>query len=103
MVERRTILKAIAGGAGLASVQGLFPAWAQTGSRGIAPTITTLNGPEIALNVGHAPFSVGGRTGQKRQDQGKPQSLRTHGESWMKDGGFYSGRRPHPNRQETMS
>ena len=33
-VERRTLLKAIAGGAGLASVQGLFPAWAQTGSRG---------------------------------------------------------------------
>jgi FtsP/CotA-like multicopper oxidase with cupredoxin domain len=62
-VERRTLLKAIAGGAGLASVQGLFPAWAQTGSHGIAPTITTLNGPEIALTVGHAPFSVGGRTG----------------------------------------
>ena len=31
------------------------------------------------------------------------EALRTHGESWMKDGGFYSGRRPHPNRQETMS
>lgn len=62
-VERRTLLKAIAGGAGLASVQALFPAWAQTGSQGIAPTITTLSGPDIALTVGHSPFSVGERTG----------------------------------------
>ena len=62
-VERRKFLKAIAGGAGLASVQGLFPAWAQTGARGIAPTVTTLSGPDIALTVGHTPFSFGGRTG----------------------------------------
>lgn len=62
-VQRRTLLKAIAGGAGFGGVQALFPAWAQTGSRGIAPTITTLSGPDIALTVGHAPFSVGGRTG----------------------------------------
>ena len=69
-VERRTLLKAIASGAGLASVQGLFPAWAQTGSRGIAPTITTLSGPDIALTVGHAPFSVGGRNGHAKTVNG---------------------------------
>ncbi len=65
-VERRTVLKAFAGGgalAGVAGVQALFPAWAQTGSRGVAPTLATLNGPDIALTVGHSPFSVGGRTG----------------------------------------
>lgn len=62
-LQRRTLLQAIAGGAGLASVQALFPAWAQTGSRGIAPTPATLTGPDIGLTVGHSPFSIGERTG----------------------------------------
>ncbi len=62
-LQRRTLLQAIASGAGLASVQALFPAWAQTGSRGIAPTLATLTGPDIALRVGHSPFSIGERTG----------------------------------------
>jgi FtsP/CotA-like multicopper oxidase with cupredoxin domain len=61
-VQRRTLLRAIAGGAGFAGVQALFPAWAQTGSRGIAPTLATLSGPDIALTVGHSPFSIGDRT-----------------------------------------
>lgn len=62
-LKRRRLLQAIAGGAGLAGVQALFPAWAQTGSRGIAPTLATLTGPDIALTVGHSPFSIGRRTG----------------------------------------
>ncbi len=62
-VERRKVLKAFAGAGALAGVQALFPAWAQTGSRGVAPTLATLSGPDIALTVGHSPFSVGGRTG----------------------------------------
>ncbi len=62
-IERRTLLKAIVSGAGFAGVQALFPAWAQTGSRGVAPTLATLSGPGIALSVGHSPFIVGGRTG----------------------------------------
>jgi CopA family copper-resistance protein len=60
--DRRTLLK-VAGGAGLASLTSLLPAWAQNGSTGIAPTLPTLSGPDISLSVGHSPFSVGGRTG----------------------------------------
>jgi len=56
------LLKA-AGGAGFASLSTLLPAWAQTGSAGIAPTLPTLSGADIALSVGHTPFSLGGRTG----------------------------------------
>ncbi|GIK48847.1 MAG: copper resistance system multicopper oxidase [Hyphomonadaceae bacterium] len=61
-LDRRTLLQA-AGGAGLASLSSLLPAWAQSGSAGIAPTLPTLSGADIALSVGHTPFSVGGRTG----------------------------------------
>ncbi|MBL8544649.1 MAG: copper resistance system multicopper oxidase [Hyphomonadaceae bacterium] len=60
--DRRTLLK-LAGGAGLASLTPLLPAWAQSGSAGIAPTLPTLSGADIALTVGHTPFSVGGRNG----------------------------------------
>ncbi|MBI1251643.1 MAG: copper resistance system multicopper oxidase [Alphaproteobacteria bacterium] len=60
--DRRTLLK-LTGGAGLASLTSLLPAWAQNGSAGIAPTLPTLSGPDISLSVGHSPFSVGGRTG----------------------------------------
>ena len=60
--DRRTLLK-VAGGAGLASLTSLLPAWAQNGSAGIAPTLPTLSGPDVSLSVGHSPFSVGGRTG----------------------------------------
>ncbi|MFI8683816.1 copper resistance system multicopper oxidase [Brevundimonas diminuta] len=51
------------GAAGLWAAQGLMPAWAQSGSRGLAPTLPTLEGPEVRLSVGHSPFTVGGRTG----------------------------------------
>ncbi len=61
-LDRRTALK-LAGGAGLASLAPFLPAWAQSGSPGIAPTLPTLSGDNIALSVGHTPFSVGGRTG----------------------------------------
>ena len=44
-------------------LQALLPAWAQTGSAGLGPTMPTLAGTEIALRVGHTPFTVGGRTG----------------------------------------
>lgn len=60
--DRRTLLK-IAGSAGLTSLGALLPAWAQSRSAGIAPTLPTLSGSDIALSIGHAPFSVGGRTG----------------------------------------
>lgn len=61
-LDRRTLLKGAAAGSGLIGLQALQPAWAQTGSAGLAPTLATLTGPDIALSVGHTPFSVGGRT-----------------------------------------
>ena len=61
--DRRTLLKLATGGGALAALQPLLPAWAQTVSRGIAPTLPTLAGPDIALRVGHTPFQLGGRTG----------------------------------------
>jgi len=62
-VERRTLLRAVAlGGVGL-GFSGLFPAWAQSGTAGLAPTMPTLSGGDIRLTVGHSAFTVGGRTG----------------------------------------
>ncbi len=62
-LDRRTLLKAGGAGALWLGLDGLLPAWAQTGSNGIPPTLTTLSGAEIALAVGETPFTVGGRTG----------------------------------------
>jgi len=58
--SRRTLLRTGATGAGVLGLQALLPAWAQTGTAGIAPA---LNGPDISLSVGHTPFTVSGRTG----------------------------------------
>jgi CopA family copper-resistance protein len=62
-LDRRTLLKTAGAGAGWLALEGMLPAWAQTGSGGIAPAMATLAGPEVALNVGHSAFTVGGRTG----------------------------------------
>ena len=48
---------------GFAALSPLFPAWAQTGSAGAGPGLSTLSGEDIRLTVGHMPFTVGGRTG----------------------------------------
>jgi len=64
MLDRRTFLArglAIGGAAALAP---LLPAWAQSGTRGLAPDMPTLSGGDIALTIGHSPFAVGGRTGR---------------------------------------
>jgi len=58
--SRRTLLRTGAAGAGVLGLQALLPAWAQTGTAGVAPV---LSGPDISLSVGHTPFTVGGRTG----------------------------------------
>ncbi|HEY0113374.1 MAG TPA: copper resistance system multicopper oxidase [Allosphingosinicella sp.] len=62
-VDRRTLLRAGALGTFGLGMQGLFPAWAQSGTSGLAPTLPTLSGENIALQIGHSPFKVGGRTG----------------------------------------
>jgi CopA family copper-resistance protein len=71
-INRRALLRTGAlGGLGL-GLTGLFPAWAQTGSHGVAHRGThglvakggaTLTGEDIRLRVGHSIFEVGGRSG----------------------------------------
>ena len=62
-LDRRTLLRGAALGGGLLGLQGLLPAWAQTGSPGLRADLPTLTGPNIDLTVGHGNFTVGGRTG----------------------------------------
>jgi len=62
-IERRALLRAGALGAAGIGLSGMFPAWAQTGTPGLVPTMPTLSGEDIALRIGHSPFKVGGRTG----------------------------------------
>lgn len=62
-LDRRTLLRAGALGSVGIGMQGLFPAWARSGTSGLAPAMPTLSGENIALEIGHSPFTVGGRTG----------------------------------------
>ena len=63
-IERRTFLRAgVYGTAGL-GLSSLFPAWAQTGSHGLAAkSMPTVAGNEIRLNIAETSFQVDGRTG----------------------------------------
>jgi CopA family copper-resistance protein len=62
-LPRRDVLRAVAYGTAGLGLANLFPAWAQTGSPGLASTLPTLAGQDIRLRVAHSPFTVGGRTG----------------------------------------
>ena len=62
-LDRRNLLRGAVAGGGLLGLQGLLPAWAQTGSPGLRSDLPTLTGPNIDLSVGHSDFTVGGRTG----------------------------------------
>ncbi|MET4702062.1 CopA family copper-resistance protein [Constrictibacter sp. MBR-5] len=64
MISRRAFLAGSAAVGAAAMFAPLFPAWARSGTRGIAPDISTLFGDRIALRIGRSPFSVGGRTGE---------------------------------------
>lgn len=62
-IERRTLLRSAALGGLSLGLSGLFPAWAQAVSPGIAPDMPTLSGEEIKLSIGHSSFSLNGRSG----------------------------------------
>jgi CopA family copper-resistance protein len=64
MPDRRAFLKGSAALGGLAAFAPLLPAWAQSGTHGLKADLPTLSGEDIALRIGHSPFTVGGRTGQ---------------------------------------
>lgn len=63
-IHRRTLLRAGALGAVGFGMSGLFPAWAQSGSPGVAGKGGgTLSGSEIRLDIAPAAFTVDGRQG----------------------------------------
>ena len=61
-LDRRGLLRGAVAGGGLLGLQGLMPAWAQTGSQGLRADLPTLTGPNIDLTIGQSPFTVNGRT-----------------------------------------
>jgi len=61
-LDRRLLLRGAVAGGGLAALQGLMPAWAQTGSPGLRADRPTRTGPNIDLTIGQSPFTVNGRT-----------------------------------------
>lgn len=63
LIERRALLRAGALGVAGLGFSNLFPAWAQSGTAGLAPALPTLSGEDIHLKVANTPFTVGGRTG----------------------------------------
>lgn len=63
LFERRALLRAGAAGATGLGLARLFPAWAQSGTPGLAAEAPMLSGEEIRLKVAHSAFAVGGRSG----------------------------------------
>ncbi|SMF61421.1 copper resistance system multicopper oxidase [Allosphingosinicella indica] len=62
-LDRRALLRGAAIGGIGAGFAGLLPAWAQSGTPGIVPDMTTLSGEDIRLTVADSHFTVGGRHG----------------------------------------
>jgi len=64
LIQRRTLLRSGAVGAAGLGLAGLFPAWAQTGSHGLATKgMSPLAGNDIRLEIADAAFNVDGRAG----------------------------------------
>lgn len=62
-LDRRSLIRGAALASATAALADRFPAWAMTGTSGIKGTSAVLSGEAIALSIGHAPFSVGGKKG----------------------------------------
>ncbi|HKT76633.1 MAG TPA: multicopper oxidase domain-containing protein, partial [Sphingobium sp.] len=61
-LDRRSLIRGTAGLAGALALGRVFPAWAQSGSAGLAPTPGVLSGEQIALTVAEGHFETGGRS-----------------------------------------
>ena len=63
LLDRRTLIRTAAMAGGGFAVAGALPAWAGSGTPGLAAPLASLSGDEIALSIGHAMLPVGGRQG----------------------------------------
>ncbi|WP_340265353.1 copper resistance system multicopper oxidase [Sphingobium mellinum] len=61
-IDRRALIRGTAGIAGALALSRAFPAWAQSGTAGIAPATGVLSGEQIALTVAEGHFETGGRS-----------------------------------------
>lgn len=62
-LSRRDVLRQTAAAGGLAGAGLLLPDWARSQTVGLLPRPAALEGQEIRLSIGHAPFQVDGRPG----------------------------------------
>jgi len=60
-LDRRTLLRGAAVAGGSLSLASWFPAWAQSGSAGIARPLPTVSGADIALRIAHQMMTIDGR------------------------------------------
>ncbi len=63
LLDRRTLIRTAAMAGGGFAVAGALPAWARSGTPGLAAPWATVSGEEIALSIGHAMLPVGDRQG----------------------------------------
>lgn len=61
-IDRRSLIRGTAGVAGALALSRAFPAWAQSGTAGLAPAPDVLSGEQIALTVAEGHFQTGGRS-----------------------------------------
>ena len=62
-LDRRTLIRSAAWAGGGLAVSAALPAWARSGTPGLAAPMATVSGENIALSIGHAMIGVGGREG----------------------------------------
>ena len=63
LIDRRTLIRTAALAGGGFALAGTLPAWARSGTPGLAAALATVSGDEIPLSIGHAMLPVGGRQG----------------------------------------
>jgi FtsP/CotA-like multicopper oxidase with cupredoxin domain len=62
-LDRRTLIRSAALGGGGLALSAALPAWARSGTPGLAGPMFVVSGEQIALSIGHASLRVGGRDG----------------------------------------